>query len=286
LRYIPLAALSPDGETYLVEKYQTVILTPQTRDAVGRSNAEWTAVGMGVSTEQSVFYPDYPDEPVKLEALPAIENELKTIIRETGDQDEKGILSGKRFLNEGFTLKNLTDSLAKKNSDGKKEFSVVHLASHFRLAKNWSDSFLLIGNGKILTLEEIGNSAEINFADIDLVTLSACNTASSKDSNGGEVDSLAGLIQLKNGKSVLATLWEVEDESTAVLMSNFYRLRKENPNLTKAEAMQSAQKLLLYGGATPNPAAKSATSKFPFDKSRPLAHPVYWSPFVLIGNWR
>ncbi len=286
LRYIPLAALSPDGETYLVEKYQTVILTPQTRDDISDSNVGWKAIGMGVSTEQSVFYPDFPNDPVKLEALPSIESELKTIIRENNTSNEKGILPGKRFLNEGFTLKNLTDSLARKTADGKKEFSVVHLASHFRLAKNWSDSFLLIGNGKILTLEEISNSPLINFADIDLVTLSACNTASSEDSNGGEVDSLAGLIQTKNGKSVLATLWEVEDESTAILMSNFYRLRKENPQITKAEAMQSAQKLLLYGGATPNRAAKPAIAKFPYNKSRPMAHPVYWSPFVLIGNWR
>jgi CHAT domain-containing protein/Flp pilus assembly protein TadD len=287
LRYIPLAALSPDGAGYLVEKYQTVILTPQTRDEIGDSSAEWKAVGMGVSTAQSVVYPDFPNDPVTLDALPAIEDELKTIIREPETEGEKGILPGKRFLNEGFTLKNLTDSLAKKNADGTKEFSVVHLASHFRLAKNWSDSFLLIGNGKILTLEAIGNSPEIDFADVDLVTLSACNTASSKDSNGGEVDSLAGLIQLKNGKSVLATLWEVEDESTALLMSSFYRQRRENPQITKAAAMQSAQKLLLYGGtAAPNRTVKPVSAKFSSDKTRPLAHPAYWSPFVLIGNWR
>ena len=281
LRYIPLAALSPDGETYLVEKYQNVILTPKTRDDIYDSNAEWKALGMGVSTEQSVIYPDYPNEIVKLNALPAIEAELKSIIRENDAPTEKGILSGKRFLNENFTLKNLTDALNKETADGKKEYTVVHLASHFRLANSWSDSFLLMGNGKILTLEEMSNSPQINFGDVELVTLSACNTGFGDDSNGGEVDSLAELIQTKSGKAVLATLWEVADESTAILMSNFYRLRKENPNMTKAEAMQSAQKLLLYGGTTP-----IKTAKFEYDKTHPFAHPYFWSPFVLIGNWR
>jgi CHAT domain-containing protein/Flp pilus assembly protein TadD len=265
LRYIPLAALSPDGKSYLVEKYQNVILTPQTRDDVGDSNIVWNALGMGVSTAQSVVYPDFPDNPVKLDALPAVESELKTVIRENG-ANENGILNGKRFLNENFTLKNLTDSLSRQTVDGKKEFSVVHLASHFRLADNWTNSFLLIGNGKILTLEQISHAPQIDFTNVELITLSACNTADGDFTNGGEVDSLAGLIQIKNGKAVLATLWAVEDESTSKLMSNFYRFRQENPTKTKAEAIQHAQKNLL--------------------SEKSFAHPVYWSPFILIGNWR
>ncbi len=288
LRYIPLAALSPDGESYLVEKYQNAILTPKTRDDIYDSNAQWKALGMGVSTEQSIFYPDFPNEKITTPALPAVDDELKGIIRES--DGEKGILSGKRFLNQDFTLKNLTDSLAKETSDGKKEYTVVHIASHFRLATNWSDSFLLLGNAKILTLEEMSNSPQISFGDVELVTLSACNTAAGDETNGGEVDSLAELIQTKSGKSVLATLWAVGDESTAKLMSNFYRLRKENPNITKAEAMQTAQKILLYGDASANSMAmrstKPTSTKFEFDKTRPFSHPYFWSPFVLIGNWR
>ncbi|HMS40283.1 MAG TPA: tetratricopeptide repeat protein [Pyrinomonadaceae bacterium] len=288
LRYIPLATLSPDGESYLVEKYQNAILTPKTRDNIYDSNAEWKALGMGVSTEQNIFYPDFPNDKITTPALPAVEDELKGIIRET--DSEKGILSGKRFLNQDFTLKNLTDSLAKETSDGKKEFTVIHLASHFRLSTNWSDSFLLLGNSQILTLEEMSNSPQISFGDVELVTLSACNTAAGDDTNGGEVDSLAELIQTKSGKSVLATLWAVGDESTSKLMNNFYRLRKENPNMTKAEAVQAAQKILLYGDASATStvirSTKPTSTKFEFDKSRPFAHPYFWSPFVLIGNWR
>lgn len=67
-------------------------------------------------------------------------------------------------------------------------------------------------------------------------------------------------------------------------MTNFYRLRKENPQKTKAEAIQAAQKLFIYGDS--NQAAKPTGAKFEYDRSRPFAHPYYWSPFVLIGNWR
>lgn len=268
LRYLPLAALSPDGRTYLVEKFRNVVVTPQTRDDIGDSNVDLKALGMGVSTEQTVIYPDYPDEPVKLESLPAVEDELKTLIREPGSPAETGILDGRRYLNDAFTLKNLTDSLARVRADGTKEFTVVHLASHFRLAADWSSSFLLLGSGKILTLEELGNSPLLDFSNVELITLSACNTAFAEESNGSEVDSFASLIQLRNGKAVLATLWEVEDKSAAKLMGGFYEFLRKNPKATKAEAMQLSQRQLISA-----------------DGGR-FAHPMFWAPFVLIGNWR
>ncbi|MBS1795936.1 MAG: tetratricopeptide repeat protein [Acidobacteria bacterium] len=286
LRYIPLAALSPDGESYLVEKYRNVVLTTPTRERLGAADSAWNALGMGLSQTARVFYPEAPDEAVTLEALPAVEEELKTIIREPDRPDETGILPGRRYLNDDFTLKNLAGALAQKRPDGKPEFSVVHLASHFRLAKNWSDSFLVLGGGQVLTLEELGRTPLVDFAGVDLVTLSACNTGLGAESNGAEIDGLAGVIQMRRGRAVLATLWEVDDAATAALMGDFYRLRRESPQITKAAALQSAQKLLLYGGATPPPAAKPAGAKFRYDRTRPFAHPVFWASFVLIGNWQ
>lgn len=292
LRYIPLAALSPDGTNYLVEKYQNVVITPKTRDDLSDSNAEWKALGMGVSEAQTVVYPDFPDEKIAVGALPAAKVEINAIIRDENNPNENGILGGKKFLDQDFTLKNFTDSLAQETADGNRKFTVVHLASHFRLGNNWANSFLLLGNAKILTLEALSSSPEIDFGEVELVTLSACNTAFGADANGKEIDSLAEAIQTKSARAVLATLWEVADESTASLMSNFYRLKKENPKLTKAEAIQKAQKLLIDGNSkTPKPAPavsadKTKTPKFNAEKDRPLAHPFFWSGFVLIGNWR
>lgn len=265
LRYLPIAALSSDGKAYLVEKYQNVILTPRTRDSLSEPNAEWKALGLGISEEQTVTLPEYPDQKQKLAALPGTRAELTAIVRDDTKPEETGILSGRRFIDKDFTLKNFTESLAAETADGKRKYTVIHLASHFRLGTDWSNSYLFLGDGKLLSLEDLTNSPSINFGDVELVTLSACNTALGGASGGREVDSLAGAIQAKSGKAVLATLWEVYDESTAQLMTGFYRLRKETPALTKAAALQRAQRSLLEGT---------------------FSHPYYWSGFVLIGNWR
>lgn len=158
----------------------------------------------------------------------------------------------------------------------------------------------MLGNGQVLTLEQLSNSPEIRFGDVELITLSACNTAFADESNGKEVDSLAEAIQTKSGKSVLATLWEVADASTGELMREFYRLHEANPQWTKAEALRQAQLALLKGNIQDNSSAtvqrtseradkKSAATNAPAftrDPNAKYSHPYYWAPFILIGNWK
>ena len=295
LRYIPLATLSPDGKTYLVEKYRNVVTTPATREDVSDSDAEWRALGVGVSESSTIENPENPDELIKFSPIPGTKTELMRIVRDESKPSENGILRGRRFLDGDFTAKSLAESLSEKTPDGRKKYTAIHIASHFQLGSNWANSFLLLGNGKILTLKDLKNSAALDFGGVELVTLSACDTASTTDSNGKEVDSLAEVIQIKNGKAVLAALWAVADESTPLLMSEFYRLRKENPQMTKAAAMQRAQTAMLTGEL--KPAAEYIEelddfyktrpgASFRFDRTAPFAHPYFWSPFVLIGNWR
>lgn len=264
LRYIPLSALSPDGKAYLVERFQNVMMTPKTRERVSRQDSDWRALGLGISQAQTLDLDGMGR--VKLEALPAAKAELMSIVRDETDPSEKGILDGRRFLDAEFTLENLTSSLARKNADDRRGFTVVHLATHFRLGENWTNSFLLLGGGKILTLRQISSLSAIDFKDVELTTLSACNTALITATNGIEVDSLAESIQSKGGKAVLATLWSVYDQSTAELMQSFYRLKKDEPSITKAEALQRAQiKMIAVDG---------------------FKHPYFWSGFTLMGNWR
>lgn len=285
LRYIPLSALSPDGETYLVEQYQNVLLTSKTREDAVNSKDGWTALGMGITEEQAVAYPELPNQKVVLSRLPAVKNELLSIIQDEDNPMEKGIFKGRRYFDKDFTLNNLETSLAARNQSGGKKFNVVHFASHFRLGGNWSESFLLLGGGKILTLETLGSSPALNFDEVELVTLSACKTGITNEPDGKEFESLAGAIQGKGGRTVLATLWDVVDESTSSLMSNFYRLKKEKPHLTKAEALQLAQKAMIQGDSK-LPRIKPSRNAFIADPNRPYSHPYYWSPFVIFGNWR
>ncbi|MCB1024727.1 MAG: CHAT domain-containing protein [Acidobacteria bacterium] len=295
LRYIPFSTLSPDGESYLIEKYQNVIITPKTRDGISSENADWKALGLGVSEALSVSDPGNIGEQISFAPLPGSERELKAIVKDELDLSDIGILPGRRFLNQDFTLKSFADSLIARDAAGKPKFNVVHIASHFRLGNNWNDSFLLLGDGTALTLEGISNRPEIDFGSVELVTLSACDTAFSRDTNGKEVDSLADAIQAKSGKAVLATLWAVADESTSFLMSEFYRNREFGEHATKAESMQKTQLGMIHGDIKPDARYSARLTRyfderkkkdFVYDKERPFAHPYFWSPFVLIGNWR
>jgi len=72
-------------------------------------------------------------------------------------------------------------------------------------------------------------------------------------------------------KSALASLWPVDDDSTANLIAEFYdKLR--NAGMSKAQALQAAQLKLINAKQIPEINDK-------YD------HPYYWSAFILIGNW-
>jgi len=295
LRYIPIGALSPDGKTYLAEKYQTAVLTPKTRDGISDAAKEWRVLGLGVSKAISIVDPENSEMMITFRALPGAKRELERIIREQGRPGETGILMGKRFLDAQFTSRTLPDFLAAAPKPGQAKFSVLHVASHFRLGSDWKNSFLLLGDGSILTLQQLNSTFPGTFGDVDLVTLSACNTAGAADSTGREIDSLAEAIQTKGGKAILATLWSISDEGTSQLMTEFYTSRKNVPGITKAQALQSAQKAMIEGKIklTPEQAARLRPRNAPaqgpafiYNENKPFAHPYYWSPFVLIGNWR
>jgi len=137
------------------------------------------------------------------------------------------------------------------------------------------------------------------FDAVDLLTLSACDTATS--SNGKEFESFAYLAQDLGANTVLASFWKVSDAGTPELMTRFYRLRAADPSLPKGEAFRRAQLLLLRGGDVSSPIGAVAPARgselatrpnasnlrpFERDARRPFAHPHYWASFVLIGNWK
>jgi CHAT domain-containing protein len=136
------------------------------------------------------------------------------------------------------------------------------------------DSFLLMGDGSRLTLDQIRNSGY--FPDTELLTLSACETAMGSSGQGTEIEGFGALAMGQGVHAVIATLWPVYDESTALLMKEFYRL-KEEKKLPKVEALRQAQLSLLNGTIKPQPQAERQES---------YAHPYFWAPFILMGNWK
>jgi CHAT domain-containing protein len=282
LRYLPIAALH-DGHDYLVAKYRNEIFTfasiPHLSDHPDVK--KWRGLGMGVSKAYGQF-----------DALPSVPEELHRIIRETETPGSEGVLPGETMLDEAFTEDNMKKALEDK-------YPLVHIASHFDFEPGKeTNSFLLLGGadpqGQHLTLSDIRVDPKFDFNDTDLLTLSACNTAMGGIAgDGSEVDGFGILAQQKGAKSVVATLWAVNDESTGILMQEFYRLWTTHAGMPKAEALRQAQLAFLHGNVAAEPT--SSQSGFAVDGRSgaqvmhnpltPYSHPYYWAPFILIGNW-
>lgn len=289
LRSLPLAALW-DGERYFGQKYRNVVVTLASRTRLGDTiSPNLRALGFGVSESKSFNYPD-GKRSFTSTALPAVPDELAAIIRTA--KSPNGIMPGQAFLNAEFTKNRFKRELVK-------SYPVVHIASHFSLNPgDATRSFLLLGDGELLTLDEIRTSPQLQFNGVELLTLSACQTAvTGDDSTGKEIEGFGYVAQQNGAEAILATLWPVADRSTQKLMTEFYRLRKEDPQMTKAEAMQIAQTKMIEGEFEPISTAEQRTSRAQLIREKGkskneaddlpyYSHPYYWAPFILIGNWK
>jgi CHAT domain-containing protein len=273
LRYLPFAALHGDNG-YMIENFSISMVNEAVRDKLGKaSDTRWTVWGLGVTKAHAGADP-----------LPWVGIELNDIA------GPKGILAGKVMLDSAFNEKSLRDGLDQ-------AYPVIHIASHFRFAPGSMDeSVLLLGDGSLLTLAQIKN--KLNFNGVDLLTLSACETALGDNgvaAHGIEVEGLGAIAQQAGAKSVLATLWSVADSSTALLMRTLYKAHRDD-HVTKAEALRYAKLALLRGSVRMDSASLgtrgltvistgAATGSFKADPNAPFAHPYFWAPFILMGNW-
>jgi CHAT domain-containing protein len=135
----------------------------------------------------------------------------------------------------------------------------------------------------VLTALEVG---QLNLDGVELATLSACETGLGRMTQGEGVFGLQRAFQIAGAKSVVSTLWRVNDDATRVLMADFYKNLWEK-KLSKIEALRQAQLKML---AAPTVGGSSGRGlKFddsqPPDENRRLP-PYYWAPFVLSGEWR
>jgi len=194
----------------------------------------------------------------------------------------QGVLSGRVLMDEEFTDGSFREAL-------RQRYPVVHIASHFAFKPgDETDSFLLLGDGSRLPLSKIKTSTNL-FGGVDLLTLSACDTATGgAGSDGREVEGFGVLAQRQGAKAVMASLWPVADASTRLLMQEFYRLRGEGEGMTKAEALRRAQVELLRGAdaQTASGERRGLSVTGGNAPSAKFSHPYFWAPFILIGNWK
>lgn len=241
LRNIPMAALH-DGQKYLIEKY-SIALTPglQLLPPKPLKTQEFKALAVGLSEARQGF-----------NELPNVERELENI--------KIQVSTSEILLNQEFTDTNFQATL------NAVPFPVVHIATHGQFSSSADKTFILTWNEEI-NVKELDNllrrrGEQGENQPIELLVFSACETA---DGDSRAALGLAGVAVRAGARSTIATLWQVSDESTATLMTEFYR-ELAKLDVTKAEALRQAQLAVL----------KSDRYKLPY----------FWAPYVLVGNWR
>ena len=265
LQQVPMAALY-DGQQYLLEKY-SIALTPslQLTDARPLARQKLKVLAAGLSQEVTARGQIFP-------ALENVPQELKQI--------ESVFPNAKILLDREFTTTNLQQRL-------QADFPVIHLATHGLFSSDPEDTFIVTGNEASSNADSEDNTSDntINLNQLskaiaadkinqpELIVLSACETATGDDR---AILGLAGVAVRSGTRSTLATLWAVEDASTAQVMGQFYQEFKQ-PNIKKVTALQHAQ-LSLLQSLKDNPPLEGLANLPP--------HPYYWSPYVLVGNWQ
>jgi CHAT domain-containing protein len=220
--------------------------------------------------DYSIFYTNTldiflnPDDPEKdFKSFTAFGNPDKTLKSAGTEVKEIG-----KILNTAnvYTEDMATEGRAKESLSNNK---YVHFATHGILDyTDFSKSYLKFAadkgvddDGK-LTIEEM---KALDIKGCNLVMMSACETAVSQEAAKGWYASPANSLLLNNVKSVVASLWQIDDEATSIVLSEFwtnvYKL-----NMTKVDALRKAQETL--------------------SKNPKYVHPFYWGAFVLYGDWR
>jgi CHAT domain-containing protein/tetratricopeptide (TPR) repeat protein len=150
-----------------------------------------------------------------------------------------------------------------------KKYRAVHIATHGLLNAERPQF-----TGVVLSL--IGNKSGDGFLRTDeifnlamgspLVMLSACETGLGKEKKGEGVIGLTRAFMYAGAPTVGVSLWSVSDNSTAELMTDFYKRMMTGQGMPPVAAMREAQIAMITG--------------------KKYSRPFYWAPFVLNGDWR
>ena len=237
LRTVPMAALH-DGQQFLIEKF-ALATTPGLNltdpKPIDRNKIRLLSSGLTRAVQ------GFP-------SLPFVEDEINSI---------RTLYQGDQLLNAEFSTPRLEQELRDR------PYGILHIATHGWFASDTTQSYLLTYNGK-LTIDELDRLIGLfryRKDPLELLTLSACQTGIGDDRSAL---GLAGVAIKAGARSAIATLWFINDEASATLVSEFYR-QLRNPAQSKAQALQQAQLKLLA--------------------DRVYEHPAYWSPFLLLNNW-
>jgi CHAT domain-containing protein len=271
LRYVPFGVLN-DGKHYLLDRYAIetyVPRDPRLESRVGITMprpkpAPVTVLGLGLTRAVGGYA-----------ALPAMADELCDVVNGPieglelrgrscpRDQYGNGALEGAGFADGEFTAPRLHDLLGEE-----RDFSVLHLGTRCSLHPgNARSSFVVLGDGSHLTLDAI---AGLDFHNLRVVTLSGCQSGfgGATSDDGREIEGLSAIVQRRGARHVVASLWRVDNRSTARLMRELYAGQPKERGDTAAALRLSQLHLRAVrenGG-------------------QPYEHPYFWGGFHVSTN--
>lgn len=242
-RNVPMAALY-DGQHYLAERYAVdLVLGLEVSNPQPLERDDLRVLAAGLVEPPPEFRNLYA-------RLDNVKVELELI-------DESG-MPVTLLQEENFKRRTFNEEF------NKREFQVVHLATHGQFGADRESTFILDADGKVLLddLSELfGTDRQGADAPIQLLIMSACRTATGDDQ---EVLGIAGTTVRAGARSAIASLWSLDDQASVGFTRELYQHLGE-PGVTRAEAVRRAQ-VAMMGDLFFN-------------------HPRYWSPYVLVGSW-
>ncbi len=241
--YLPIEALSDDRGRYLAERYRIRYQYALQLPARKSSNTDLVFAG---------YAPKFGDEDetgIRAGLAPLTHNreEVEAISEQLGE--------GFIWVNE-----NATETQFRKSAPSA---SILHLALHGRLNDQYPDeSFLAFAVDSVHDGQLYAYEIAALDLSAELAVLSACETGSGAIQQGEGIMSLARAFLEAGCKSVLMSLWAVNDEATYEFMTRFYQFWKAGN--TSIEALSLTRQ------------AMQSETRF--------RDPQYWAGFVLMGE--
>lgn len=234
LHYLPFGALS-SGKDFLIDRYQLRTLPSASILSILTDRAK--------SRKQSALILGNPD--------------LKNPVYDLKYAENEALSLGKIIPKATVLLRN--NARASVIRERGSHYRILHFAAHgiFDSKNPLNSALLLAGNGIDQGLLRAGDLYQLRLNN-DLITLSACETALSAISKGDDVIGFTRGFLYSGARSIVSSLWKVDDQATRELMVGFY---KRLPRMEKDKALREAQLMV--------------KKRYP--------HPFYWAAFQLTG---
>lgn len=276
LEYVPFGALPDVALVPLVQRHEIVYLPSVSALAIQRQVLERRppAPKRLLVLADPVFDPGDPRltrlASTRTKATATLGDDSPVFERLPGSRQEAEAIAALVPPSEARIALDFDASRAEALSGRLSEYRIVHFATHGVI-----DAEHPALSGLALSMVDRAGQPQAGFLHLhdiynlrlnaDLVVLSGCRTALGKEVRGEGLLGLTRGFLYAGAPRVLASLWQVEDQATAALMTRFYRALWQE-HLRPAAALRAAQLAL--------------------SRERRWRDPYFWAGFVLQGDWQ